>query len=45
MDIEKIEVDDEWEWYIGQLFYKLIEKKSNINCVVELAPGFKYKIA
>ena len=45
MDIEKIEVDDEWEWYIGQLFYKLIDKKSNINCVVELAPGFKYKIA
>lgn len=45
MDINKIEVDDEWEWYIGQLFSRLIENKNNLDCVVELAPGFKYKIA
>ena len=39
--------DDEWEWYIGQLFSKIIEnvKKTNIENIVELAPGFRYKIA
>lgn len=43
---EKI-ADDEWEWYIGQLFAKLIEKvhKGNLKTVVELAPGFRYKVA
>lgn len=43
---EKI-ADDEWEWYIGQLFARLIEKvhKGKIETVVELAPGFRYKIA
>ncbi len=43
---EKI-ADDEWEWYIGQLFAKLIEKvhKGKIQTVVELAPGFRYKVA
>lgn len=40
-------VDDEWEWYIGQIFSKLIKdrQKSNIKNVVEIAPGFRYKIA
>lgn len=39
--------DDEWEWYIGQIFTRLIqnEHKSNIKNVVEIAPGFRYKIA
>lgn len=39
--------DDEWEWYIGTIFTRLIENthKSNIRNVVEIAPGFRYKIA
>lgn len=38
--------DDEWEWYLGQLFSKLIKNiPQKINKVVELAPGFRYKIA
>lgn len=39
--------DDEWEWYIGQIFSRLIKNvhKSNIKNVVEIAPGFRYKIA
>lgn len=39
--------DDEWEWYIGQIFSRLIEIicESNIKNVVEIAPGFRYKIA
>lgn len=39
--------DDEWEWYIGQIFARLIQNvhKSNIKDVVEIAPGFRYKIA
>lgn len=43
---EKI-ADDEWEWYIGKLYAKLIEKvhAGNLETVVELAPGYRYKIA
>ena len=39
--------DAEWEWYIGQLYYQLIRNlyKKEIKCVVELAPGFRHKIA
>lgn len=39
--------DDEWEWYIGQIFSRLIKNvhKSNIKNLVEIAPGFRYKIA
>ena len=39
--------DDEWEWYIGQLFSRIIKNvnKTNIKNVVEIAPGFRYKIA
>jgi len=39
--------DPEWEWYIGQLYYQLIKSfyDQKINCVVELAPGFRHKIA
>lgn len=39
--------DDEWEWYIGQLYYRIIKNlyKDKINTVVELAPGFRYKTA
>ncbi len=39
--------DAEWEWYIGQLYYQLIKNlyKKKIKCVVELAPGFRHKIA
>lgn len=43
----KYKVDDEWEWYIGELYTKLIKScyKGELNTIVELAPGFKYKIA
>ena len=39
--------DDEWEWYIGQIFSRLIENvcQFKIKNVVEIAPGFRYKIA
>lgn len=38
--------DDEWEWYVGQLFSKLIKDNlKNLKTIVELAPGFRYKIA
>jgi hypothetical protein len=39
--------DDEWEWYIGKLFGRLIEKlyHDKIKNVIEIAPGFRYKIA
>ncbi len=43
--MDKIIVDDEWEWYIGKLFYKIIENRTKPKVVVELAPGFRYKIA
>lgn len=41
------EADAEWEWYIGQLYSQLIKGcyKKKINTVVELAPGFRHKIA
>lgn len=41
------EADPEWEWYIGQLYYQLIKNlyHEKINTVVELAPGFRHKIA
>lgn len=40
------ETDDEWEWYIRQIFARLIGNihKSNIRNVIEIAPGFRYKI-
>ena len=40
--------DDEWEWYIGKLYTNIFMECfsiNNINSVVELAPGFRYKIA
>ena len=32
--------DDEWEWYIGQLFSKIIKETyfGNLKNVVEIAP-------
>ena len=32
--------DDEWEWYIGQLFARVIKETCavNLNNVVEIAP-------
>ncbi len=45
MNIEEIKVDDEWEWYLGQLYFKLIENMPKPKVAVELAPGFRYKIA
>ena len=32
--------DDEWEWYIGQLFLKIIKETclENRNNIVEIAP-------
>lgn len=40
-------VDEEWEWYIGKLYTKLIKGHCDfkINTVVEFAPGFRHKIA
>lgn len=42
-----IDYDDYFEAYMGKVFYNIIEKNSltNINSVVEFAPGFRYKIA
>ena len=42
-----IKVDEEWEWYIGKLYTKLIKGHCDfkINTVVEFAPGFRHKIA
>ena len=39
--------DPEWEWYIGKLYSKLIGSfvQDPIYNVVELGPGFRYKIA
>lgn len=39
--------DDEWEWYIGQIFARLIKNvyKRDMKNVIEIAPGFRYKIA
>lgn len=39
--------DDEWEWYIGMLFSKIINDFNLNNCktILEIAPGFRYKIA
>lgn len=40
-------IDDEWEWYIGKLYTYIIENsiKHPIKTIVELGPGYKYKIA
>lgn len=47
MNFEDNKADDEWEWYIGQIFSRLIENehKSSMENVIEIAPGFRYKIA
>ena len=47
MKINDNVADDEWEWYIGQIFSRLIENvcKFKIKNAVEIAPGFRYKIA
>lgn len=39
--------NDEWEFYIGQLYANIIKSKNiDINgSVIELAPGFRYKTA
>jgi len=39
-------VDDEWEWYIGQLFFALIKgfHTGKIDNVVEICPGYRHKI-
>lgn len=38
-------VDPEWEWYIGEIYHKLIAGNcNNYNTVVEFAPGYRYKI-
>lgn len=44
---ELYKVDDEWEWYIGKLFSRLIENNfaNELNTIVEFAPGYRYKIA
>jgi len=43
---EKV-ADDEWEWYIGQLFARIIQKvyRGKNEIAVEIAPGYRYKIA
>ena len=48
MILEYNNADDEWETYIGLLYLKVIESLKdidNIKTIVELAPGFRYKIA
>lgn len=38
-------VDPEWEWYIGEIYHKLIARNcKKYNTVVEFAPGYRYKI-
>ena len=39
--------DDEWELYVGMLFAKIIKDYNLTNCntILEIAPGFRYKIA
>ena len=41
------DADDEWEWYIGQIFAQIIKNvyKGELKSVVEIATGFRYKIA
>lgn len=47
MDLDLLyKIDDEWEWYIGEIFFRLIKANMNkCNTVVEFAPGFRYKSA
>jgi len=39
-------VDDEWEWYIAQLFFSIIKgfHTGKIDNVVEICPGYRHKI-
>lgn len=41
-----IKIDEEWEWYIAQLFFN-IAKKCQLapKTVVEVGPGYRHKIA
>lgn len=44
---EGLYAKSEWEDFIGEIYAEIIKKSNlnNLNCVVEIAPGFKYKIA
>ena len=43
----KYKVDDEWEWYIGELYHKLLSSliSFKVDTAIELAPGYRYKVA
>ena len=48
MDFENNKADDEWEIYMGLLYSNIIKKElknKELKNVVELAPGYRYKIA
>lgn len=41
-----IKIDEEWEWYIAQLFFNIAQNcKLAPKVVVEVAPGYRHKIA
>lgn len=41
-----IKIDEEWEWYIAQLFFNIAKNcKLSPKVVVEIAPGYRHKIA
>ena len=41
-----IKIDEEWEWYIAQLFFNIAQKcQLAPKVVVEIAPGYRHKIA
>ena len=44
---EGLYAESEWEDLLGKTYASIISKavKSDLKCVVEIAPGFKYKIA
>ena len=44
---EGLYAESEWEDFIGEIYAEIIKKSNlnDLNCVVEIAPGFKYKIA
>ena len=45
--MQNVQVDDEWEFYIGKLYSHILKNLINfkVNLVVEVGVGFRYKIA
>lgn len=41
-----IKIDEEWEWYIAQLFFNIAQKSQLApKVVVEIGPGYRHKVA